>query len=121
MKNLKFGVIGAGALGLISIFLPWVKFGEASASLWKLRPLIGAGDFWIIVLGFAVPLAMGVMGVVKGPMQKWQCGTAAGFFALALFKVRDAFDLAIGAKLMMLAAVAGLAMSVVLIVKGEDG
>ena len=120
MKNLKFGIIGAGALGIISIFLPWIDIMGFKMSLWDARSAAGA-DFWMVAIGFLAPLAMGVMGVVKGPMLKWQYGVSAGGFALALIKVRNAFDLAIGAKLMLVAAVAGVAISIFLIVKGEEG
>lgn len=120
MKNLKFGIIGAGLLGIISIFLPWIDMMGIKITLWDARSAAGA-DFWMVALGFLAPLAMGVMGVVKAPMQKWQFGVSAGGFAIALIKVRNAFDLAIGAKLMLIAAIAGLAISILLIVKGEEG
>lgn len=119
MKHLKFAILGTALLGVIGVFLPMVSMGKASISLWDVRKL-DAGLVYITMLGFVVPLAMAGIGVAKGQLARWQAIVASVGFALALIKVRDAFSGAIGGKLMVVAAVAGLALAVTKSIKPDE-
>lgn len=120
MKNLKFGLIVCGVLGVIGAFLPMVKMGSASISLWDLKGLPGgSGQVYLTLAGFVLGIAMGA-AALKGPLKRWQSGVAAAGFALSTVKLRGSFgDGAIGAKLMFLAAIVGLVVAIVTIVKPE--
>ena len=119
MKNLKFGLIVCGVLGVIGAFLPMVKMGSASISLWELKGLPGgAGQVYLTLAGFIVGIVMGGLAL-KGGLKRWQSIVAAVGFALATLKLRGSFSGAIGAKVMFLAAVIGLVVAIVTIVKPE--
>ncbi|HPH67132.1 MAG TPA: hypothetical protein PLF40_15365 [Kofleriaceae bacterium] len=122
MKNLKYGILGLGVLGLLACFLPFVSFGDQSMSFFGMRKAV-AGQVYITMAGFILAAVMGGMGLKQ--LLKWQAGAAAAGFAFVLFKLRDGItDLlkhgAIGAKLMVVAAVAGLVVSILAAVKGTE-
>ena len=122
MKNLKYGILALGALGLLACFLPFVSFGGQSISFFGMRKG-AAGQVFITMGGFLLAAVMGGMGLKQ--LLKWQAGAAAAGFAFVLFKLRDGImDLlkhgAIGAKLMVVAAVAGLVVSILAAVKGTE-
>jgi hypothetical protein len=118
MKELKFAIAGLAVLGLISVFLPLVSVGDQSISLWDVREL-DAGQVYLILGGFLVPLVMAGLAIAQGAMIKWQASVAAAGFALAALKARDGFEGAIGGKLMLIAAALGLVAAIVAIVKGD--
>ncbi len=118
MKQLKFAILGAGLLGLIGVFLPMVSSGKLSFSLWDVRKL-AAGQVYLTMVAFIIPIAMGGMAAAKNKMLRWQSIVAAVGFALALVKVRDAFGGAIGGKVMVIAAAVGLAAAIASIAKPE--
>ena len=120
MNNLKYGVLACGLLGLIGCFLPQISGGP---SFFAYRELIGSGQVFMVMAGFAVPLAMGAMGAAKG-MQRWQSIVAIIGFAFVVFKMREGFlklitDGGIGAKLMGIGAAAGLVFAIITVVKPE--
>lgn len=122
MNNLKFGVLACGLLGLVGCFLPMISEGGLSFTFFDMRKADAAQTF-MVMGGYAVGLAMGAMGAAKG-MQRWQGIVAALGFVFVVFKFRGGFlDLithgAIGAKLMGIAAVAGLVFSILTVVKPE--
>lgn len=124
MNNLKFGVLACGLLGIIGAFLPMVSAGGESISFFSMKELIGAGQVFMVLGGYAAGLAMGAMAAAKPPMQRWQGIVAALGFAFVMFKMRDGFmkfitDGAIGAKLMGISAIAGLVFAILCIAKPE--
>lgn len=119
MKHLKFAILGTAFLGLIGIFLPLVSAGPVSISLWDVRKL-DSGMVYITMFGFLVPAVMGGLAVAQGRLARWQAIVATVGFALALIKVRDGFSGAIGGKVMVLAAAAGLALAIAKSVKPDD-
>jgi hypothetical protein len=118
MKHLKFAILGTAFLGLIGIFLPLISAGSASISLWDVRKL-DSGMVYLTMVAFIVPLIMGGLAVAQGRLARWQAIVATVGFALALIKVRDAFGGAIGGKLMVVAAAAGLAVAIAKSVKPD--
>jgi len=127
VKNLKFGVLAFGVLGLIACFLPLVKMGDVSMSLWDAHKGAAAMVFGTMV-GFALAAVAGVLGAVKPPFGKPQAGIALVGFIVAMtmmtdkkpWKVFDGFSGAIGAKLLVLSAILGLVVSIVALVKSEE-
>jgi hypothetical protein len=122
MNNLKFGVLACGLLGLVGCFLPMISEAGLSFTFFDLRKADAAQTF-MVMGGYAIALAMGAMGAAKG-MQRWQSIVAIVGFAFVVFKFRGGFiDLithgAIGAKLMGIAAIAGLVFAILTAVKPE--
>ncbi len=123
MKNLKFGILAFGVLGLIACFLPFVAFGGESASFFSMRKA-DAGQVYITMGGFILAAVMGGMGLQR--LLKWQAGAAAAGFAFVLFKLRDGIThvfsapFGIGAKLIIVSAVAGLVVSILAAVKSTE-
>ena len=124
MNNLKFGVLACGLLGIIGCFLPMVSAGGQSISFFSMKELIGSGQVFMVMGGYAAGLAMGAMAAAKPPMQRWQGIVAIVGFAFVVFKMRDGFmklitDGAIGAKLMGISAIAGLVFAILCVAKPE--
>jgi hypothetical protein len=123
VNNLKFGVLACGLIGLISVFLPQITFGDQSISLWGTREA-QAGQVYLIMAAFLAPLVMGALAAAKPPMQRWQGIVAIAGFALIVVKMRDALPAdfmkgAIGMKLMGLSAIIGLVVSILTVAKPE--
>jgi hypothetical protein len=112
MKQIKFAILGAGIIGLIAVFLPFVSVGPFSASLWKLREAPGgSGQVFLTMGGFVVGAVMGVLAVTGKRLVRWQAIVSLIGFALSFIKVRDGLTgegSAIGAKLLFIAALIGL-------------
>lgn len=124
MNNLKFGVLACGLLGIIGCFLPMVSAGGQSISFFSMKELIGSGQVFMVMGGYAAGLAMGAMAAAKPPMQRWQGIVAILGFGFVMFKMRDGFmklitDGAIGAKLMGISAIAGLVFAILCVAKPE--
>ncbi len=123
MKNLKFGILAFGVLGLLGCFLPFISFGGESASLFAMRKG-DAGQVFMTMGGFILAAVMGGMGLKH--LLKWQAGAAAAGFAFVAFKLRDALThvfgapFGIGAKLIVVSAIAGLVVSILAAVKGTE-
>lgn len=77
MKNLKFGVLAFGVLGLIGLFMSDIIAGLKH----------DAANSIMVIVGFALPAAMGAMGL-KSPFQRWQGAVALAGFALVAIKLR---------------------------------
>jgi hypothetical protein len=120
VNNAKLGVLGGGLIGLLGCFLPLVSAEGVSMSFWDMHS-VAMGQTLIVMIGFAIPLAMGVMAM-KGTMLRWQAIVALLGFAFVVFKFRGGFlDLithgAIGAKLMGIGAVVGLIAAIICVAK----
>jgi hypothetical protein len=118
VKNLKFGILVFGLLGLIGAFLPFVEFAGKSISLWDLKEA-DAGQVYLTMGAFLVPLVIGALAVAKGPAMRWHGIVAAAGFALAVVKNRENMEGAIGAKLMLISAVVGLVVAIMVAAKPE--
>ena len=77
MKNLKFGVLAFGVLGLVGLFMSDIVAGLKH----------DAANSIMVLLGFAAPAAMGAMGL-KAPFKRWQGIVALVGFALVTVKLR---------------------------------
>ena len=124
MKNIKFAVLACGLLGLIACFLPMISMEGMSISFWDAHKAPDGVQVYLVMAGYALAAAMGAMGAAKG-LKRPQAIAALVGFAFVVFKFRGGFfDLlkaAIGAKLMFVAAVAGVVVSALAIAKPEDG
>ena len=124
MKNIKFAVLACGLLGLIACFLPMISMEGMSISFWDAHKAPDGVQVYLVMAGYALAAAMGAMGAAKG-LKRPQAIAALVGFAFVVFKFRGGFfDLlkaAIGAKLMFVAAVAGVVVSALAIAKPEEG
>jgi len=114
-----------GALGVISFFIP-------THGVMMIKGLSGPekGSLIMMLLAFIVPVAMAGMAMSKPPMQKWQAGVALAGFALACVKLRVWETLphigtiieflGIPFVLMLVAAIGGVIVSIMGLVKGEE-
>jgi hypothetical protein len=127
VKNLKFGVLLFGLIGIVSMFLPMISMGEASFSMWDARQ--GAAlNVYGGLAGFAIALVAGIAGAAKPPFTKMHAIGATVGFGLALvllsdmkpWKIFEIFKGALGAKLMGVAILGGLIVSIVSLVKSEE-
>ena len=116
MKNLKIGIIACAAVCLV------ILFTNHLIDLIKLEPASGLA----ILVAYAAPLAVGIMGMTKPPFLQWQAIVATCGFALACVKMRI-WDLLphiadAGGKgiVWILATVAGLVISIMAIAKPEN-
>jgi hypothetical protein len=132
MNNLKYGIIGLGALALIGVFLPFVSFGSESVSLWKLYSAMPASAEWPLLKGHpithlvlgVVAIAMAGIGLVK-PFARWQGIVATVAFVLAFVNMREGFfklltEGAIGAKLIFVGILGGLILSILATARPEN-
>jgi hypothetical protein len=123
VNNIKFGVLASGLIGLIACFLPLASGEGMSISFWDMHN-VDMAQTMMVMAGYGLGLAMGAMAAAKPPMLRWQAIVALLGFAFVVFKFRGGFlDLithgAIGAKLMGLAAIAGLVFSGLCLAKPE--
>lgn len=136
MKQLKFAIAGAGALGIIAVFLPYFSMGGESMTYWDVHKmeggemlglLNGPKQVYIALACFAVPLVLGLIAIATKQLQRWQAIAAAVFSlaALAPAGVRkgltgeEGMSTAIGGKLLFLAALIGLVAAIAGVAKPE--
>lgn len=125
MKNIKFAVLACGLLGLIACFLPMVSMEGMSITFWDVHKAPGEGvQVYLVMAGYALGAVMAAMAIAQG-LKRPQAIAAAVGFAFVIFKFRGGFtDLmkgAIGGKLMFIAALAGVVVSVIAAAKPEEG
>ena len=87
MKNLKLAILAFAALGLA---LEISEFDGFKAAL--THPFANDAAGLIMIGGFVLPLVMGILGMMRPPLQGWQAIVAlAGFVAIGVkIKVWDA-------------------------------
>jgi len=119
MKQTKFILIAAGVIGLIACFLPYFSAEGHSVSFWEFHKahqsamqglLNGPKQVYIAMVGYALAGVMGVLGMKQ--LLRWQAivGAVGGLLAIACEAVRKGFSsehgmhTAIGAKLLLIAA-----------------
>lgn len=115
MKFLKLGIVVCGALGLVGMFM---------VDLGAMLDRDKTGTI-VMLIAFALPVVMGVMGLARLPLQAWQAGVALACFALELFKLRIWSMVKViaeeptGVKLMLAGAVLGAIASVIAVLRPE--
>jgi len=115
MSQIKYALIGAGAIGVIAAFLPLA----AEASLWDLKQ-VDAGQTYLVLICFLATAGMGVKAHMAGVLAKKDSIIAAVAAGLALVKCRGLMDFpGIGGKLLFLAALVGTAAAIYGAVKPE--
>jgi hypothetical protein len=127
VNNIKFGVLACGVIGLIACFLPQISIMGHSISVWdahKAPTEAGGGmHVYVVLAGYAVAAIMGVLAVVKAPMQRWQAIVALLGFGIVVVKSREGLkhfgDFAIGGKLMIITMLLGVVCSVIALAKPE--
>jgi len=82
IKYLKIAIAVCGAVGLAGLIIP-----IEDISLLKVLLDNDKVQFAVYTAMFALPIAMGVLALVKPPMQSWQAGVALASFVLAATKV----------------------------------
>jgi len=117
----RYGVIAAGVLGFLAAFLPFVP-GDWASSLWAAHDSPDGVHTYLVLLAFLGAAALGVLGLRQG-MQRWKAFAAIVCFALPAFEfargvsgdatIVQLFGLAIGAKLVALATLAGTICAIV--------
>ena len=123
MKNLKVLILVFGLLGIISLFMPIMPGMPSWFSA------LSKGDMFQLVLmlaAFGVPAAVAGMGLAKPPAQAWHGAAALAGFALGAVKFRvwkvigSIGEVPMSWKLMTVAVVGGLVVSVLALVKPES-
>ena len=118
MKQIKFGILGAGVIGLISIFLPYISAGPISMKFWDFRKmpagmsglLNGPNQVYIALIGFLAAAVVAGLAVAGKRLIRWQAIVGLVGFLLAF---------ATGGKLLFLAALIGVVASIAGIAKPE--
>jgi len=126
VKSLKFVLLAVGLVGLVACFLPFLKAGEVSISLWKLKA-IKAGPTWIALLSSLAMVAVAGIGVANGQLGRRLAigATMAGVVIAAITFLQFSTEApfvkfsGIGAKLLLLSGLVGFAAGIVGIVKPE--
>ena len=121
MKNTKYIIATVAVLGLLGIFaLPYIE----GIKLWALRSEGSvSSQIYIVLFGFLGALVVSGVGMLRGALTRGLGIASLILFLLTLATgaVRDGFKdgTASGAKILLLAALAGLVMSVAAVVKPE--
>jgi hypothetical protein len=130
MNNLRYGILGLGILGVISVFLPFVSEKSVSFSLWATAgaqgPLLQHHPYTHVAMSL-VAVVMGGLGLVR-PSARWQGIVAALAFVVAAVNMRGYFfklealtgDYAIGAKLMWISVACGLILSILAVIRRDE-
>ena len=128
VNQLKLGVLLCGLVGLVAVFLPHDSMGGHTVSLWDghSQPTSQGGGLhvYMIVAGYVAAFVMGVLALVKPPMQRWQSFVALVAFVFVLAKFRhwlpvEIFKHAVGAKILGVTVYAGALVSAVSLLKPE--
>jgi hypothetical protein len=121
VRNLKLLVLAFAALGLGLLISDFEHFKELATD-----PLYNGGGGLIAILGFVVPLAMGLLGMIRPPFMRGHAvASVAGFASIAIKgRIWDALpklmDYPTKGKLGLVAVVAGIVVSALAIVRPEE-
>ena len=118
--HMKVLVLIFGVLGIASMFVPTEGF-----TLFRFVNAAGASYLLPVIGGFVLAAAMGAIGLAKPPFQSWQGAVAAAGFA-AVFVRLEMWHLVdmikapmIGMKLVVVAVLGGLVVSILALAKPE--
>jgi hypothetical protein len=119
LKLLKVLILLFGAAGLALV----LEEPDALQAGFEHAPLHTA----LIVLGWALPAAMGLLALVKPPLQSWHAAASLAGFAVVAIRTRiweaipDVADAPLEGQLGLLALVGGLVASVIAVARPEGG
>jgi len=133
MKQAKFILIAAGVLGLLACFLPYVKEGPISMSLWDFHKMPagnsglinGPKQAYVAIVTFGLTGVMGVLALKQ--LLRWH-GIVAAVMCLLTFSLEavrkglsgdHGMHTAIGGKLLFIAALVGLVGGIIAAAKPE--
>lgn len=118
VRNLKILILAFGGLGIVSLLLNMEALKHGFD-----KDLVNT----ILILGgFALPILMGLMGIMKPPMEAWQAAVALAGFVLVGVKIEiwktlpKIMDAPTGGKLTMIAVVGGAVVSLLAAIKPES-
>lgn len=133
MKPIKFVILAAAIIAFFGVFLlPYVSVGPLSFTLWKMRNM-GRESLvhpYIVLLMSAPGLVLGGLALSSQKLPRWATiitlitFSIGSFIAFAVFSktgLKFGEHGGIGAKLMVLAMVAGAVASLINIVKPDTG
>ena len=117
MKLIKMLILGFGVLGIVGFAIPFetLSAGFETNLLWTI----------LILAGFAVPIIVGLMAMSK-QWQAWMGGLALVGFAFVGIKTKvwdsipGFMETTIGGKLMLIAILGGVAVSIFSLTKREE-
>lgn len=117
MKLIKLLILGFGVLGIVGFAIPieTLTAGFETNLLWTI----------LILAGFAVPIVVGLMAMSK-QWQAWMGGLALVGFAFVGIKTKvwdsipGFMETTIGGKLMLIAILGGVAVSIFSLTKREE-
>lgn len=119
LKLLKISILLFGAAGLALVLQ---DPGALSASF-SLAPLHTA----LIVIGWALPAAMGILAIVRPPLQAWHAAASLAGFAVVAIRTRiweglpRLLDAPLDRQLGVVALALGLIASVLAVARPEGG
>ncbi len=118
MKQMKVLILVFAVLGLISLFIPMEGF-----TFFAVLKLGGMSYLLPVIGGFALAAIAGATAM-KPPAQSWQAAAAVAGFAmvfvrLEMWKVADLMAGPLPAKLLVIATIGGLIVSIIGLVKKE--
>src|ERR1044071_6879496 len=137
MKPTKIIIAVAAAIGFLAVFLPYLKIGGASMSLWDFHKiedphgtqglLNGPKQAYVALVMFALPAVLAGLAFAQKRLTRGLAIGATVFFLLAFavegvrkgISENQGVSTAIGGKLLFLAALVGLVGAIVGIVKPE--
>ena len=80
---MKLGILAFGVLGLVAAFMP---MGDRGTLFSAANDQAGNAELIILIAGFAVPILVALLAVIRPPMAVWQAAAALGAFALVAVK-----------------------------------
>jgi hypothetical protein len=123
VKILKFAVLAWGLLGLVACFLPLASMPGLTVTFWDTHKGPEGAQTYFVMAGYVIAAVMGGVGVAKGLTRPVALASAVGF-GLVLIKFRGIFSelwrSAIGGKLLLVAAIGGLVISIVAAALAKD-
>jgi hypothetical protein len=132
MKALKIVILLLGILGIVGLFLPYMKMGNEAFKMWDAHKTDDKMHVYIPLAGFALAALMGLLATAKGAAGRLH-GILAfiGFgLTMAIKEVRMGLsglevapgvkmDTQIGGKIIFVAAVVGMLVSIIATAKPE--
>jgi len=112
----KIGILLFGAIGVVGLFMSDIGLDFQNHMI----------DTVILLAAFGLPIFLGLIGLAKPPFQMWQAGMALACFALAIVRYRiwkiltSFLTLPMGDKLVVVAAIGGVIVSIIALAKPED-
>jgi hypothetical protein len=116
VKILKLGMLICGALGIAGLILRGIGL---------LMEVDKAATIGVLV-AFALPVVMAVVGLAKPPLRSWQAGVSLAGFALAAWKleiwklVKEFAEVPTAYQMMAVGAGLGVILTVIAVLRPEE-